>query len=61
MSRAPQTFRQRDVTKAVKAVAAAGMPVARVEVDNAGKIIVVIGEPGKAEADTNEWDGDGPH
>lgn len=50
MSRGPCRFIQRDVTKAVKAVAAAGMPVAKVEVDKDGKIIVVVGEPGKAEA-----------
>jgi hypothetical protein len=32
------------------------MSVARVEVDKAGKIIVVVGEPGKAGAECNEWD-----
>jgi hypothetical protein len=57
MSRGPQTFRARDVTKAVKAVSAAGMSVAKVEVDKAGKIIVVVGEQGKADAPTdNSWD-----
>lgn len=43
MSRRPCVFRQRDVTKAVKGVAAAGVPVAKVEVDNTGKIVVVVG------------------
>jgi hypothetical protein len=33
MSRRPCVFRQRDVTKAVKAVVAAGVVVAKVEVD----------------------------
>ena len=57
MSRGPQTVRQRDVTKAVKGVVAAGVQVARVEVDKSGKIVVVVGETGKAEAtDRNEWD-----
>jgi hypothetical protein len=59
MSRGPQTFRQRDVTKALKAVVAAGMPVVKVEVDKAGKIVVVVGDPDKNfQPDTkgNEWD-----
>ncbi|NJL07371.1 MAG: hypothetical protein HC900_03245 [Methylacidiphilales bacterium] len=41
MSRKPATFRQTDVTRAVRAVAAAGLRVARVEVDRSGKIVVV--------------------
>jgi hypothetical protein len=41
MSRAPTTFRQRDVTAAVKAVTAAGYEVLRVEVDKQGRITVV--------------------
>ena len=36
MGRAPSTFRQLDVTKAVKAVAAAGVGIVRVEIDKAG-------------------------
>jgi hypothetical protein len=57
MARAPSTFRQQDVTRAVKAVAAAGVHVARIEIDKTGKIIVIVGggEPsGSTEA--NEWD-----
>jgi hypothetical protein len=44
MARAPSTFRQQDVTRAVKAVAAAGVHIARVEIDRAGKIVVVTQE-----------------
>jgi hypothetical protein len=58
VSRGPLPFRQTDMTRAVRAVAAAGLTVQRVEVDKAGKIVVVVGEPGKAEAVTpsNSWD-----
>jgi hypothetical protein len=41
MARGPATFRKRDVIAAVKAVVAAGVEVARVEVDALGKIVVV--------------------
>jgi hypothetical protein len=54
MARVPCTFRQTDLTRAVKAVAAAGVHIARVEIDRAGKITLVFGEP---TADTSsEWD-----
>lgn len=57
--RGPCTFKQRDVTKAVRAVVAAGAPVAKVEVDKEGKIVVVVGEPSKIavnDKEANEWD-----
>jgi hypothetical protein len=57
VSRGPLPFRQTDVARAVKGAVAAGLTVQRVEVDKAGKIIVVVGEPGKvAASETNEWD-----
>lgn len=55
MARGPCTFRQRDVTKAVKAVVAAGCEVARAEIDSGGKIIVIVGKPADATG-RNEWD-----
>jgi hypothetical protein len=56
MARAPSTFRQGDVTRAIRAVTAAGQAVLRVEVDRNGKIIIVTaGEPEKRR-EGNEWD-----
>jgi hypothetical protein len=59
MSRAPSTFRQQDITKAVKAVTAAGVDIARVEIDKSGKITIIAAgtDPHKAFAPRgNEWD-----
>ena len=44
MSSRPSTFRQRDLTRAVKAVIAAGLRVAGVKVSAQGDIEVVTGE-----------------
>lgn len=44
MARGPSTFKQRDVTAAVKAVVAAGVEVTSVEVGSDGKIVVVTGK-----------------
>jgi hypothetical protein len=58
MTRAPSTFRQRDVTRAVKAIAAAGVGIARVEIDKEGKITIITTntEPRGAGREVNEWD-----
>jgi len=60
MSRRPATFRQRDLTAAIKGVVAAGCAVARVEVSKDGKIIVVVRSKGQvsnnANDNPNEWD-----
>jgi len=59
MARAPSTFRQQDVTRAVKAVTAAGVLIARIEIDKAGKIVIIAadanGQPGES-TEGNEWD-----
>ena len=43
--RRPSIFKKTDVTRATKAVIAAGLEIARVEVAKDGSIIVVPGKP----------------
>ncbi len=61
MARRPSTFKQGDVTRAVKGVVAAGVDVMRVEVDTDGRIKVIAGKPeigpsGSKVEEANEWD-----
>jgi hypothetical protein len=56
MSRAPSTFRQRDVTAAVRAVVAAGCQVVRVEIDKDGKIAVITTAAAPESTGASEWD-----
>jgi hypothetical protein len=52
MPRRPCSFKQRDVTAAVKAVEAAGKEVARVEIGKDGKIVIIAGKPGADDLDS---------
>lgn len=52
MSRAPSTFRKRDLTRACEAVTKAGIKIKRVEVDRDGKIAVVTIEDDESETTT---------
>jgi hypothetical protein len=58
MSRASQTFKQGDVTKACRGAVRAGLEVQRIEIDQDGKIVVFAGrsvDRGIAQP-ANEWD-----
>jgi hypothetical protein len=59
MSRGQQTFRQSDLTKAVKGMVKAGLSVSRAEIERTGKIVVVAATPQNEDGDRheeNEWD-----
>ena len=57
MARAPAIFRQQDVTRAFRAAQAAGVKVARVEIDRDGKIVIVLADDLEHERrEENSWD-----
>jgi hypothetical protein len=58
MSKARQTFKQGDVTKACKGMVKAGLSVRRVEIDREGKLVIITGKPEEMPtgANENEWD-----
>jgi len=60
MSKGPATFRQRDVSAAIKAAKAAGCTIVRVEVGKDGRVVLVLAthgeKPGLGEKPANEWD-----
>lgn len=59
MARGRCTFKQQDVTRALRATVAAGIDVQRIEIDKDGKIVVVTGAPQQPVSEgqgENEWD-----
>ena len=53
---APARFKQSDVKRATAGVVAAGLSVARVEIDAHGKIVIIPGQPTVAPRNDNEWE-----
>jgi hypothetical protein len=57
MARGPATFKQADVTRALRGTVAAGVDVQRIEIDKTGKIVVVTGKPERVPvSNINDWD-----
>jgi hypothetical protein len=57
VSRGPSTFKQTDLTRAIKGARAAGIDVARIELNKNGRIIIVpIQTATASEIIRNEWD-----
>ena len=57
MARGRLAFKQCDLTRALRAVSAAGQPVRRVEIEPAtGKTVVFVGKPEEQDTEGNEWD-----
>jgi hypothetical protein len=59
MSRGAQTFKQGDVTKALKGAANAGLQVQRFEIDPSGRILIFTGQSDdrhQGAQSPTEWD-----
>jgi hypothetical protein len=59
MSRETHRFRQREVTRALKAAAAGGLKIDRVEIATDGRVVLVAGKQETTvatEEGDNEWD-----
>jgi hypothetical protein len=56
MSRGPQAFKQRDITRAMKAAKAAGFTTFRVEVTKDGTLVVVVAETDGPTVEINSWE-----
>ena len=57
MARGKLAFRERDLTRAVKAAKKAGVEVARVKIDRDGTIVIEAGKPVEpAPDDIDKWD-----
>lgn len=51
---APARFREADIRRAASGVIRAGIPIARIEIDHSGKIVIIPGTPIAAK-ESGEW------
>ena len=58
MGRGPSTFKEGDLTRALRAAKKAGAHVARAEIARDGKIVLVLNKDGQvpSKSEGNEWD-----
>jgi hypothetical protein len=57
MSRGRVSFKERDLVRALRGTARAGLRAQRVEIDRDGRIVVFVGKPEEREGPgENEWD-----
>src|SRR5262245_10891275 len=59
MAKGQLRFKQREVARAIRAAARSGVPTKRVEIDNDGKISVILGKPDDGATNgenKNPWD-----
>ena len=55
--RGPCKFRRTDLTRAAKAIRAAGLEIERIEISREGVIVIVLGKPNQTvRSDVNPWD-----
>jgi len=58
MGHGPATFKETDLTRALRAAQKAGADVVRVEVGRDGRIVLVLKNGDKVLTERNEWDVD---
>lgn len=51
---APARFTQSDIKRAAAGAMGAGLPIAKIEIDHTGKIVIIPGKP-DTKAGNNEW------
>jgi hypothetical protein len=58
MSRGKLKFKQQDISRAIRAVRAAGVEIGQIEIAPDGRIVIRPGKPAQSDGDAgqNEWD-----
>jgi hypothetical protein len=56
MGQGPTTFKQADLTRALRAARKAGAEVERVEIGRDGRIVLVLKNGDEVSPEDNEWD-----